>query len=1055
MKKSITKILVVLMGLMFGIVQANAQDLVEWTPSSTEDFTKTGIITTVGTGDASYEVHAIATSSSKLIFESGKGIKLGDNAAMKAGIAVFIPSSSTAVIENIEIFAYTGGSRKIYYGAVASLPPSSNGTMTASALPTTAAAVETGWTTFEKGTFYYVGGKSGGSGDNWITKVVVTFAPTGPSATLAATSGAKDQEIMATVDQIGDIVFNLTGGATSAASTIAWDGAGAPDWLTVTNENEVIAISSNAVAPVADEGNTYTYTITPSDGTTDGDAVTGKITVAPYVTPIVEITPKAGKDIAKKAGESISIIYDIKYANAASVAFSGVGDADATGLSGSYDKDNGVLTISGDLATQATYPATINYTISTANLDNEPGTSESGVITVKDPSLMSVAFLYDKTLPEGANKIYSVINDNYDVTGYSLDGKTAADMQAIIAESYDLIVLHESVPSGNAAALELGKSIGSVPILNTKSHMYGKSNWPTGGGQNGADGDVSINIVAGQENHQLFVGLTPVDGKLTIANTGGLIRYATGYPATSTAIALNQSGTAGNASILEDASGKYMMIALSAGSENMNADGLTLIKNACDYLMGIAPPVGTEAKITSFNIEGNEGVTINSETAPYTIEVMMPIGTTATSFDVSLTMPRGATLTAPASLTAVDFTAPVTFTVVAEDGVATANYTVTVSVASNPAPTIAFVTDETGNRTVQQGVAITAISFVAEDFSDVKVTGLPAGLSLNATNDAIEGTVEADAEIKAYEYTISAAAKDEGVDAATITGTITVTKAIVPYAGDFPYTTDIPADFTIPAWMDGNVTFEGNYDKSDATALGSGTDVLRFEQNEKVDFYLADATKLGVITVNLSATGGRTFNMYIDDSATPVATVSAKSNTKYELSYDATALTDGNLKITIENAGGGGATIGAIIFEVNKTALNTAIAAAAALTEAHYTADSWAGVASALTAATTVKNNAAATATEVEEAATALNNAVAALVDNPSSEELVTSNISVVALESAIRIKGAAGKQVAIYTLTSPVFFGTLSSDSQEIAVPSNAVYILNIEGESFKVIVP
>lgn len=994
MKKSITKLLVVLMGLMFGIVQANAQDLTIGQPTAIAGWVMTsesGIIST------SHSTSGVEVASGSATCLSGNTLRIKSSGAdcyfqidattqierIKFDATANSSGTGTEEYKNVILYSTDGGTSYCAEADALIFITKKYGNPCAD-IDLSAGAVGS----FPVGTnsirIYRKFGSTGSGQTIRMGNLQVWGASAGPTASLAATSGAKDQTIMATVDQIGDIVFNLTGGATSAASTIAWDGAGAPAWLDVTNTDEVITISSNA-AP--DAAGTYTYTITPSDGSTVGTAVTGVITVTDYVTPTVVITPKAGKDIAKKAGENISIVYDIEYASDVDVTFTG---GDATGLDFLYD--NGVLTISGDLATQTTYPATINYTITTTDLDNEADTSDGGVITVKDPDVMLVAFLYDKTLPEGANKIYSVINDNYDVTGYSLDGKTAADMQAIIAESYDLIVLHESVPSGNAAALELGKSIGSVPILNTKSHMYGKSNWPTGGGQNGADGDVSINIVAGQENHQLFVGLTPVDGKLTIANTGGLIRYATGYPATSTAIALNQSGTAGNASILEDASGKYMMIALSAGSENMNADGLTLIKNACDYLMGIAPPVGTEAKITSFNIEGNEGVTINSETAPYTIEVMMPIGTTATSFDVSLTMPRGATLTAPASLTAVDFTAPVTFTVVAEDGVATANYTVTVSVASNPAPTIAFVTDETGNRTVQQGVAITAISFVAEDFSDVKVTGLPAGLSLNATNDAIEGTVEADAEIKAYEYTISAAAKDEGVDAATITGTITVTKAIVPYAGDFPYTTDIPADFTIPAWMDGNVVFEAAYAGSDVSALGSGADVLRFEKNEKVDFYLADATELGVITVNLSATGGRTFNMYIDGNETAVATTgSVSKNTKVALTYDASALTDSPLKITIENVGTGAATIGAISF-------------------AKY---------------------------------------------DSSSEELVTSNISVVALESAIRIKGAAGKQVAIYTLTSPVFFGTLSSDSQEIAVPSNAVYILNIEGESFKVIVP
>ena len=106
------------------------------------------------------------------------------------------------------------------------------------------------------------------------------------------------------------------------------------------------------------------------------------------------------------------------------------------------------------------------------------------------------------------------------------------------------------------------------------------------------------------------------------------------------------------------------------------------------------------------------------------------------------------------------------------------------------------------------------------------------------------------------------------------------------------------------------LSFNGEYTGTDATNLGSGPDVLRIGQNEKFDMYLADATDLGMITVSISATGGRTFKLYIDD-VEKATTGSVSANTKQNLTFDATALT-GALKISVENIGTGGATIGYI-----------------------------------------------------------------------------------------------------------------------------------------------
>ncbi len=767
----------------------------------------------------------------------------------------------------------------------------------------------------------------------------VTLKANGPSVKLSKTSvGDSTQTIMQT-ETLEAITFNLAGGATNAATTINWSPS-QPSWIAVDNTTTEGTITISGSATTSDAAGAFTYTITPNNGTADGTPVTGTITLTAYVTPAptITLTSATGTDAQKKkAGVAITPI-EYTIANVQSAAVEGL---DASEWA--WDSSAGKITITLTPATQATYPTDIDYTITTVALDGYTGdlVTKTGKITVKDPDKKTVAFLYESNANSGASaaamtiaagKMIAALGD-YDVAGYDLYQKTATDMQNIITENYDLIILHESVPSGNAAAVELGKSIGQVPILNTKVHMHTKLNWPGGGAGKNAEKTLDVNpsasteyannaiyLVSGQENHQIFTGLSSEEnGSIRLVTSAGGVRHLSDAATNGTTLATSAINTGGVTITEIDGTKKYLLIGIIYSSlDALNTNGLALVKNACDYLMGIAPAAGTEAEITAFFIGETEG-TINVDK---TINVVMPVGTDISSLDVNLTKSRGATLLAPASLTGIDFTAPVTFSVQSEDLATTNDYVVTVSVASNPAPAITGGTNKT--QEVGAGEAIVEIAFDIANAASVSVdkqAELEAiGLTVNITTTSvtISGTVNAAATLGNYEFTVEATALDAGVPPATAIGKITVKRAVCTsgYAGTYPYTTDIPAAFAIPCWMDSpTLLFNGAYDGSDVINLGSGADVLRIGANEKFDMYLADITNLGVITVNVSATGGRQYKLYINDVEKAhfqkTGGGNFNSDTKVVVTFDASELT-GAAKISIENIGGGGATIGNI-----------------------------------------------------------------------------------------------------------------------------------------------
>ena len=220
-----------------------------------------------------------------------------------------------------------------------------------------------------------------------------------------------------------------------------------------------------------------------------------------------------------------------------------------------------------------------------------------------------------------------------------------------------------------------------------------------------------------------------------------------------------------------------------------------------------APPVITDPGDKSY--EQGEAITAFGITA--TDADNDPLTVTLTGLPSGLSYASGQVQgTVAADATAQAYTATIT----ADDGVNSAvTETFTIAVTEPASPNAQPVITDPGDKSYEQGEAITAFGITVTDADGdavaVTVTGLPSGLSY--ASGQVQGTVAADAAAQAYTVTVTA---DDGVNSAvTEAFTITVTEP-----GQTP-----PADRTPPT-----VTISG------PTAPQRGTFNVRIAFSEPV-----------------------------------------------------------------------------------------------------------------------------------------------------------------------------------------------------------------------------
>ena len=143
-----------------------------------------GASITIGSGSKQYSVHAVRGGGSNKNSDSwvaDVGMKFGDGNLYKSGIAVYVPTTSNNISSISFYMKKSADKARVvkYYAADAialeSEPSTSTQTLTTSFAPYSP------FSSPAKGKYYIVGGYTGGSGDVYLQKVVVTFsdAPAG------------------------------------------------------------------------------------------------------------------------------------------------------------------------------------------------------------------------------------------------------------------------------------------------------------------------------------------------------------------------------------------------------------------------------------------------------------------------------------------------------------------------------------------------------------------------------------------------------------------------------------------------------------------------------------------------------------------------------------------------------------------------------------------------------------------------------------------------------------------------------------------------------------
>ncbi|MHA6531508.1 chitobiase/beta-hexosaminidase C-terminal domain-containing protein [Paenibacillus sp. BAC0078] len=142
--------------------------------------------------------------------------------------------------------------------------------------------------------------------------------------------------------------------------------------------------------------------------------------------------------------------------------------------------------------------------------------------------------------------------------------------------------------------------------------------------------------------------------------------------------------------------------------------------------------------------------------------------------------------------------------------------------------------------------------------------------------------------------------------------------------------------------------------------------------------------------VTLSPPAANAKIYYTLDGSTPAVTTATYATYQYaqpialpigETTLKAVAVIDGETSGVLEKH---------YVLQADRASLNTAVAAARALTEAHYTPASWAALQTALEAAIAVRDNGLATEAEIKEAIDALQAAVADLTLKPPASAAFT-----------------------------------------------------------------
>lgn len=164
--------------------------------------------------------------------------------------------------------------------------------------------------------------------------------------------------------------------------------------------------------------------------------------------------------------------------------------------------------------------------------------------------------------------------------------------------TYDLVVLSEAMSGNTTLTNNLVKLVGRVPILSMKAYNYTSGRWGWATPTNPSAKTTSVTINPGFETHEIFKDLVVTDNVVQIFDgsntTNNLVQgfnsiTTTGLIQEANIIAkITGTDTHAIHEIKdEDKKPYYMLIPISSDAiRTVSANGVKLVVNACNYLMG-------------------------------------------------------------------------------------------------------------------------------------------------------------------------------------------------------------------------------------------------------------------------------------------------------------------------------------------------------------------------------------------------------------------------------------------------------------------------------------
>ncbi len=204
-------------------------------------------------------------------------------------------------------------------------------------------------------------------------------------------------------------------------------------------------------------------------------------------------------------------------------------------------------------------------------------------------------------------------------------------------------------------------------------------------------------------------------------------------------------------------------------------------KTSANWTVSVSAALNTQTNISSFSVPGQTGNAVINSTAR-TIAITMPSGTSLTSLVATFALSTGATAKVGSAAqtsgtTANNFTNPLVYTITAQDGKTTANWTVTVSAALNTQTNISSfsIPGQTGNAVINS----TARTITINMPSGTPVTNLVATFGMSTGATAKVGAVAQTSGTSANNFTNSLVYTITAQDGKT-TANWTVTVVVTP-----------------------------------------------------------------------------------------------------------------------------------------------------------------------------------------------------------------------------------------------------------------------------------